>query len=122
MESFPARAVASGAAWLTGMQAFNYVIAFLFYFFIARLLSPADVGKLAVLIAMMSIYNTVTMFALNNAAIKFISEFAGRRNDIASAISGRILRALLLINIPSITACLLLSPEISALAKNPFCR
>lgn len=66
--------VASGTAWLTAMQVTNYAVAFVFYFVLARLLSPADIGSLSLLLSAMAVYNTLTMLALNSAAIKFISE------------------------------------------------
>ncbi|RSN74941.1 oligosaccharide flippase family protein [Candidatus Methanodesulfokora washburnensis] len=114
--AFSAENVASGTVWLTGMQASNYVIGLLFYFFIARLLSKEEVGLLSILMAIISIYNITTMLALNNAAIKFISEFAGKGDlEKASSISAGILRILLLVNTASLSASIAFSGYIASI-------
>lgn len=106
-----AHRVASGTMWLTFMQVINYAVAFIFYFLLAKLLSPAEVGVFSLLLSVMAIYNTFTMLALNSAAIKFVSEHLSREEtELASAASRRILETTLIVSTPALIVSLALSP------------
>ena len=84
------------------MQVVLYAVAFLFYVILARLLSPADIGSLSLLLSVMAVYNTWTMLALNNAATKLISEHSSKGEDgLASSAAKDIFRLTMVISVPS---------------------
>ncbi len=106
--------VASGTAWLTFMQVTNYTISFLFYSILARILSKTDVGILAGLLSVMAVYNTLTMLALNSAAIKLVSEHRARGEEsLVSSATRQILKLILVISIPALIVSYALAPIIA---------
>ena len=95
--------IATGTAWLTIMQIIDYAISFIFYMILARILPPKDIGNLSLLFSTMAIYNTLTMLALNNATIKFISEhYSKGETEFASAASQKILKLIITISITAL--------------------
>lgn len=107
--------MASGTVWLTLMQVVNYAIAFAFYLMLARVLLQGEIGSFSLLLSVMAVYNTFTTFALNNAAIKFISEHvAERKGELASAASRKILEVILIISVSALAISLLLAPFLAS--------
>jgi O-antigen/teichoic acid export membrane protein len=76
-----ARTLASGTFYLTLMNAIQYVTAFMFYVVVARILSPSEVGSFSLLLMVMAVFNTLTLLALDNAVIKYVSESLGRGGE-----------------------------------------
>ncbi len=110
--------VATGTINLTIMQIVDTLIAFIFYLAITRALSQSEVGSLSLLLSVMAMYNTLTLLALNNAAIKYISEFKGQRNDeMASAAAKKIHKTILTISIISFLVTLTLTPLLLRFTK-----
>jgi O-antigen/teichoic acid export membrane protein len=72
-----AEGLASGTFYLTVMQASQYAAAFAFYVVVARILSPSEVGSFSLLLMVLAVFNTLTLLALNNAAMKYVSESMG---------------------------------------------
>lgn len=107
--------MASGTVWLTFMQVVNYAIAFVFYLALARTLSRSEVGSFSLLLSVIAVYNTFTMLALNNAAIKFISEHVVRgETALASAASRKIFETTLIISVSALIISLLLAPFLAS--------
>lgn len=52
-------------------------ISFTFYIAIARVLTPSEVGEISLLFMVMTVFNTITLLALNSAVTKFVSEKLG---------------------------------------------
>ena len=110
-----AKALASGTFYLALMNAIQYVTAFIFYVVVARVLSPSEVGSFSLLLMIMAVFNTLTLLALNNAVIKYVSESLGRGDeDEAWACSRKALKLMLSVAVPALGACFLASPMLSS--------
>jgi O-antigen/teichoic acid export membrane protein len=110
-----ARTLASGTFYLTLMNATQYATAFIFYIVVARVLSPSEVGSFSLLLMIMAAFNTLTLLALNNAVIKYVSESLGRGDEEeAWACSRKALKLMLSVAVPALGACLLASPMLSS--------
>lgn len=108
------KAVASGTFYLTIMQASNYAMAFAFYVLVARILSPGEVGSFSLLLMAMGVFNTLTLLALNNAVIKYVSESLGRGDEEkASASSRKAFKLILGTSLPALLVGFTLSPTLS---------
>jgi len=106
--------MASGTFYLTLMQALNYAVVFVFYVLAARILSPSEVGSFSLLLMAMSVFNTLTMLALNNAVVKYVSESLGRGDvDMASASSRKAFILIIYASTPSLAVGFMLSPTLS---------
>ena len=106
-----ARTLASGTFYLTLMNAIQYATAFIFYIVVARVLSPSEVGSFSLLLMVMAVFNTLTLLALNNAVIKYVSESLGRGDEEkAWACSVKAFKLILSVAVPALGACLLASP------------
>jgi O-antigen/teichoic acid export membrane protein len=102
-ERFNAERVARGTVYLLIMNVVNYIVLFLFYAFVARVLSKADVGFLSFMMLAMTAFNTLTLLALNSAVVKYVAEFAGSGKDsLASLVAGKAFRAILSVSTPAI--------------------
>jgi O-antigen/teichoic acid export membrane protein len=100
---FDAERVARGTVYLLIMNVVNYVVLFLFYAVLARVVSKADVGFFSFMILSMTAFNTLTLLALNSAVIKYVAEFVGNRKDgLASSVAGKAFRVILFASVPAI--------------------
>jgi O-antigen/teichoic acid export membrane protein len=106
--------LASGTFYLTLMQVLNYAVVFVFYVLAARILSPSEVGSFSLLLMAMSVFNTVTLLALNNAVIKYVSENLGRGDvDTASASSRKAFKLIIYTSSPALAVGFMISPTLS---------
>jgi O-antigen/teichoic acid export membrane protein len=127
-----AKTLASGTFYLALMNAIQYATAFIFYVVVARVLSPSEVGSFSLLLMVMAVFNTLTLLALNNAVIKYVSESLGRGDEEkAWACSVKAFKLILSVAVPALGACLLASPllfsyvgvgllEVSAILASAF--
>jgi O-antigen/teichoic acid export membrane protein len=107
--------LASGTFYLTLMQVSYYALAFMFYIIVARVLSPSEVGSFSLLLMAMVVFNTLTLLALNNAVIKFVSEGLGRGDiEYSHSASTTALKVVLYVSLPALFAGFVLSPIISS--------
>jgi O-antigen/teichoic acid export membrane protein len=84
------------------MNAIQYATAFIFYVVVARVLSPSEVGSFSLLLMVMAVFNTLTLLALNNAVIKYVSESLGRGDEEkAWACSRKALKLMLSVAVPA---------------------
>jgi len=110
-----AKTLASGTLYLALMNATQYATAFIFYIVVARILSPSEVGSFSLLLMIMAAFNTLTLLALNNAVIKYVSESLGRGDEEeAWACSKKALKLMLSVAVPALGVCLLASPMLSS--------
>ncbi|MEM3891720.1 MAG: oligosaccharide flippase family protein [Nitrososphaerales archaeon] len=110
-----AEQLATGAVYLTLGQAASYVATLLFYVAVARVLSQSEVGALSILLMSLGVFNTLTMLALNNAVIRFVSEGLGRGDEeYAAAASKKALKIILAASTPALALMSLMSPTIAA--------
>ena len=109
------KTLASGTFYLTIMQALNYAMVFAFYVLVARILSPNEVGSFSLLLMVISVFNTLTLLALNNAVIKYVSESLGRGDEEkAVASSKKAFKLILNISLPALFVGFALSPTLSS--------
>jgi O-antigen/teichoic acid export membrane protein len=80
------RRAALGTSYVALMNVVTLGIAFTFYIAIARVLTPSEVGEISLLFMVMTVFNSLTLLALNSAVTKFVSEKLGmNKPDEASA-------------------------------------
>lgn len=63
----------------------QYVVLFIFYLVIARILPQSDIGKLSVVLFMASLLGVLTQLALPQAMTKFLSEYMERKEEMTAA-------------------------------------
>lgn len=106
--------LASGTFYLTLMQVLQYGVAFIFYVVVARVLSPAEVGCFSLLLMIMAVFNTLSLLALNNAVIKYVSENLGRGDEEqALASANKALKLILASSLPALAFGFSISPLIA---------
>jgi O-antigen/teichoic acid export membrane protein len=102
-ERFKAESVARGTVYLLIMNVVSYVVLFLFYAVLARVVSKADVGFFSLMMFSMSAFNTLSLLALNSAVLKYVAEFAGSGKDgLASLVAGKVFRVILFTSVLAI--------------------
>jgi O-antigen/teichoic acid export membrane protein len=93
-ETVEAYNVPRGAAYFTSQQVVSYLVSFLFYITLARLLTRDQIGQVSLLAATLAVFNTITQLALPATATRYISSSLGRgRPDTAGAVVRTTLRA-----------------------------
>jgi O-antigen/teichoic acid export membrane protein len=108
--------VARGTLYIAAQNVIQYLAAFIFYAVIARILPQADVGKITLLVFMMTLFSTLTQLAIPVASEKFISEYFGQGLiEKASAVAHTTFKLTLAIPILPLAALVLLSPNVSTL-------
>jgi len=118
IETNQVKALASGTFYLALMNATQYATAFVFYIVVARVLSPSEVGSFSLLFMIMTIFNTLTLLALNNAVTKYVAESLGRGNEEeAWACSKKAFKLMLGVSLPSLALALSISPIFSSYAE-----
>lgn len=105
--------VAKGAVYLVIQNIFVFFFSFIFYALIARVLGPAEVGKLSVLL-MISAFFMISNLSLNFALQKYIPTFieTGRQNETGSIIKEGLV-ILIPISVIIVSILLLFSTQIS---------
>ncbi|MEM3430300.1 MAG: hypothetical protein QXN20_05335, partial [Candidatus Bathyarchaeia archaeon] len=71
------RRTAVGTGFIVFMNGFSLAVSFTFYVAASRILGPGEVGSVSLLFTTTSIFNTLTLLALNSAAIRYVSESIG---------------------------------------------
>jgi len=96
------RRTAFGAGLIFLMNSLSLAVSFIFYIVASRILSPWEVGSVSLLLMVISIFNTLTMLALNSAVIKYVSESLGSgRIGGASSAFWSCMRLVSIIAVPS---------------------
>jgi len=106
--------VAKGTTYIAVQNVIQYLVAFVFYVVIARLLSQAEVGKMSLLFFCMGVFGTLTQLAMPVATQKFVSENVGKGQiERASAASKTTLKILLATSTPSLLLVIFTSKQLS---------
>ncbi|MEM2840928.1 MAG: oligosaccharide flippase family protein [Candidatus Bathyarchaeia archaeon] len=96
------RRAAVGTGFIVFMNGFSLAVSFTFYVVASRILGPGEVGSVSLLFMTSSIFNTLTLLALNSAAIRYVSESIGSGSvEGASAAFRSCLRLASIISVPS---------------------
>ncbi|MDH5770823.1 MAG: oligosaccharide flippase family protein, partial [Candidatus Bathyarchaeota archaeon] len=107
---------AKGTLYIVVQNALQYLVLFLFYVMVARILSPADIGKISILVFFMTVFTVFTQFSLPVASAKFISESMGKGEAaVAGAVAEKAFRLVLLFSVPSMLLASFLSPWFSTI-------
>ena len=111
--------VGRGTLYIGLMNVTDALIAFVFYFGVARILPPSDVGLVSMMFFIVATFNTFTLLALNSAVIKYVAQFMGA-NAVAeaSAVVRKVLKLLLVISLPAFVLVVVLSPWLSQVLFN----
>ena len=108
------RKAAVGTGYITLMNAIHLGIAFMFYMAIARILTPSEMGEVSLLFLVIAIFNTMTLLALNSAAIRFVSErFGMGKPEEASAAFWGSLKLMTIVAFPSFILVTATSPYLT---------
>ncbi len=95
-ETAEAYDVPRGAAYFTSQQVISYIVYFLFYVLLARILTRAEIGQVSLLAATLAVFNTLTQLALPTTATRYISGNLGKgQRETAGAVAKTALRLLL---------------------------
>jgi O-antigen/teichoic acid export membrane protein len=106
--------VARGTIYIALMNATDALIGFVFYFGLARILPPSDVGLVSMMFFIVAAFNTFTLLALNSAVIKYVAQFMGANSVAeASAVVRKVLKLLLVVSLPAFVLLVILSPWLS---------
>jgi O-antigen/teichoic acid export membrane protein len=103
--------VPKGIAYITVQQIVTYVTSLIYYVLLIRILNLSQIGQVSILAAAMSVFTTLTQFALPIAATRFISASMGNRDPSnASAVATTTRRLLVTISGPTLLIAFLASP------------
>ena len=113
----PAKSAVPRGTVYIGMQgAATYLVQFLSYVVLTRILTPVEIGKLPLLNAAMGVFGTITVLSLQTATTKFVSEYAGSgRMDKVSGTTWTAIRVVAAVSVPAFILLAFLSPEVSEL-------
>jgi O-antigen/teichoic acid export membrane protein len=100
------------------MNLVNLGVSLLFYLALARILSESAVGQVALMLLILSVFNSATLLALPTAATKFIAENLGGKNldQVGSAFVSSI-RLLTFISVPALIGVSIFLPYITRAAN-----
>ena len=124
MRSSHAVHVARGASYITIQNLTGSAAMVVSFAILARLITPKEMGILAVLNLVNGLCQTVSTLALQRAATKFIAEYLGRNEDqVAASVFYQSLRATLLFAAPFALAVFLAASILywSRILSSPQC-
>jgi len=106
--------VAQGASYLLIQNTVSITISIISFAIIARLITQAEMGVLAVLMLIVGICQLIANLGLPSAATKFISQCVGKNDhESAASVSYQILRVSLTISVALAIFCFILSDSVS---------
>ncbi len=115
-QSIPLYNVPKGTALISLQQVIQYSFSFIFYVFLARILTQSQIGEVSLLTFLTSIFGVVTQFSLPIAATKFVAEHLGRGElQQAGAVARSTLKLMLAISTPALIISYLISPQLSTI-------
>lgn len=118
IDAMLSKKIAQGTSYITLMNIIDTTIAFIFYTAISRILLPNEVGQVSLLFLIINVFNTLTLLALNNAMIKYVSEYVGmKRMDMASLAFRKATNVLTMISIPSFAISIIIIPMLKGILE-----
>ncbi len=110
------RVVPRGTFYIGLQGAITYLVYFLSYVVLTRILTPIEIGKLPLLNAALAVYGTVTILSLQTATTKFVSEYAGSgRLGLASSVGWISIKLVAAVTLPAFILLAFISPQLSEL-------
>jgi len=106
--------VGRGSFYILLQGAATYLVTFLTYVVLTRILTPSEIGELPLLTAAYSIFSTVTLFSVNTATTRYVAQSAGSRNEAAS-VTFTALKIVAAFSVPSFLVAALISPQLTQL-------
>lgn len=114
MSIFKSKHVAKGSVLIGAQNIIEFAVAFGFFFFLARIVTEAEVGQLSLLAFVMTIFTTLTQLSFPVAITKYVSEMVdNEERSNAGAVFRTGLKLILAVSIPSLIFGLTLSPFLS---------
>jgi|TARA_B100001964_G_scaffold241195_1_gene312942 putative peptidoglycan lipid II flippase len=111
---FKSKHVAKGSVLIGAQNIIEFAVAFGFFFFLARIVTEAEVGQLSLLAFVMTIFTTLTQLSFPVAITKYVSEMVdNEERSNAGAVFRTGLKLILAVSIPSLIFGLTLSPFLS---------
>jgi len=107
--------VSRGASYLTIQTIITSVVQVLAFAILTRLITPAEVGILAILSLITTLAQTINGGAFSQAATRFIGELTSDLREAASAVFYESLRVSLLFSLPIAAFVFLAAPAIASL-------
>ena len=105
--------VPKGTVLMSAQQVLQNAFSFIFYIAIARILTQAEIGQIALFAFILTTFNVITQLSLPSAATRFIAERIGANKNQEAAVAHTTLRLLLLISTPSLLIGYAASPILS---------
>jgi O-antigen/teichoic acid export membrane protein len=106
--------VTRGSFYIALQGAATYIVSFLTYVVLTRILSPSEIGELPLLTAAYSVFSTVTMFSLNTATTRYVAQSAGSTNDgDVAGVTYTALKIVAALSLPSFLVVALISPQLT---------
>ena len=93
-------AVSRGASYLTLQTVVTSVAQVLSFAILARIVTPSEVGILAILSLITALCQAINGAAFQQASIKYLGEFTGTREELASGVFYQTLRVSFAISVP----------------------
>jgi len=107
--------VSRGASYLSFQTIITSVAQVLAFAILTRLITPAEVGILAILSLIIALSQALNGSAFSTAATKFVGELASDSREASSAVFYQSLRVTLLFSIPIAAVVFLAAPAIASL-------
>jgi PST family polysaccharide transporter len=106
--------VPRGTFYIVLQGAVQYVVLFLAYVALTRILNPSEIGELPLLNATYSVFSTITIFALGTAITKYVAQYAGSgdENKVAG-VASIALKIVAALSIPGFLLVALISRQLS---------
>jgi O-antigen/teichoic acid export membrane protein len=107
--------VARGSFYIALQGAVGYVVSFLTYVALTRILNPSEIGELPILSAAYSVFSTITLFSLGTATTQYVARFAGSGRGKVEGVTSTALKIVTVFSVPGFLALALISPELTKL-------
>jgi len=94
--------------------AVSYLVQFLSYVALTRILTPVEIGKLPLLVATMAVFGAITSLSLQVAVTKFVSQYVGAgRSDRAWGVVSAAIKLVGAVSIPVLILMTAFSQQLS---------
>ena len=92
--------ISRGASYLAIQTIVTSIVQVLSFAILARIITPSEVGILAVLSIVISLCQAINGAALQQASMKYVGEFSGTHKELASSVFYQTFRVSLIISLP----------------------
>jgi O-antigen/teichoic acid export membrane protein len=92
--------ISRGASYLAIQTVVTTIVQVISFAILARIVTPSDVGILAVLNLIIALCQTINGSALQQASMKYVGEFSGAQKELASSVFYQTFRVSLILSLP----------------------